>query len=78
MHTLCLCLNAAKILSEPPINLQMHQQEVSVKCWMLDVALTLPHDVFEKLIMVHGAIWRNINNVLWNTHVRLQMTLFLF
>lgn len=55
MHTLCLRLNAAKILSEPPFNLQMHpQQQVSVKCWMLDVALTLPHDVFEKLLMVHG------------------------
>ncbi|KAL6140798.1 hypothetical protein ACLB2K_059091 [Fragaria x ananassa] len=66
MHTLCLCPTANQVLSAAPFHLKStFQQHTVFKWWMLDRALTMPQDLFETLLVVLSALWKNRNNMLW-------------
>ncbi|KAL6133767.1 hypothetical protein ACLB2K_066001 [Fragaria x ananassa] len=66
MHTLCLCPTAKQVLSAAPFHLEStFQQHTVFKWWMLDRALNMPQDLFEKLLVVLSALWKNRNDILW-------------
>ncbi|XP_024199929.1 uncharacterized protein LOC112203151 [Rosa chinensis] len=55
------CLWKAKV----PGKTDLHRA-LSFKEWMLEKALALGSEVFEKLMMIICALWKNRNNFLWN------------
>ncbi|XP_062021216.1 uncharacterized protein LOC133737727 [Rosa rugosa] len=62
-HIFCKCPTAQTILSPPPFNLQPSLlPSIDFKEWMLDHALNLRLDTFDKLLMVIWALWKNKNN----------------
>ncbi|KAM5552059.1 hypothetical protein ABKV19_026762 [Rosa sericea] len=65
-HIFCKCPTTLNILSAPPFNLQDSLlPSINFKEWMLDHAMHLKPETFEKLLMIIWALWKNRNNMLW-------------
>ncbi|XP_061993825.1 uncharacterized protein LOC133711745 [Rosa rugosa] len=66
-HIFCTCPTAAAILAAPPFQFTSTiLPRMDLKEWLLEQAVHLKKELFDKLLMVMWAIWRNRNNVLWN------------
>ncbi|XP_061999226.1 uncharacterized protein LOC133716541 [Rosa rugosa] len=66
-HIFCKCPTAQTILSAPPFNLQASLlPRLNFIEWMLEQAINLKHDTFEKLLMILWALWKNRNNKFWD------------
>ncbi|XP_062010405.1 uncharacterized protein LOC133726797 [Rosa rugosa] len=66
-HVFCKCPVAVSILTAPPFNLgNSLLPNIDFREWMLDHALNLQQNMFEKLMMVLWSLWKNRNDKLWN------------
>ncbi|XP_024178363.1 uncharacterized protein LOC112184337 [Rosa chinensis] len=65
-HLFCKCPLAQSLLSQPPLQLQNSLlPQIHFKEWMLEHALKLKMEDFEKLLMLIWGLWTNQNSKLW-------------
>ncbi|XP_024164510.1 uncharacterized protein LOC112171581 [Rosa chinensis] len=77
-HLFCKCPVAVEFFSTPPFHLQnSFLLNVVFKEWMLERALHLQAEVFERLQMGIWSIWKNRNSMLWDNTSRPAADLFL-
>ncbi|KAM5569502.1 hypothetical protein ABKV19_016829 [Rosa sericea] len=65
-HLFCKCPIAVSLLSQPPFHLQSSLlPQINFTEWMLEQALHLKMETFEKLLMLIWGLWTNRNAMLW-------------
>ncbi|XP_062021454.1 uncharacterized protein LOC133738034 [Rosa rugosa] len=77
-HIFGTCPTALNILYAAPFSLQHTLLPNPIfKEWMLEQALTLKADIFEKLLMIIWGLWKNRNLKFWEDKVQTAMDIML-
>ncbi|XP_061993843.1 uncharacterized protein LOC133711764 [Rosa rugosa] len=67
LHLFCKCPVAVELLSDPSLQVQHTLLSfASFKEWLLECALRLGRETFDKIMMMVWALWQNRNTMLWD------------